>query len=113
VTTTVAYGIPVDDRLAERLAEVWLQQGESWTAMEFGGTSTHPTIAAMCALRADEVVRRAPLSGLVGHPGIQGPLLAALDPMAVGRLGAPSKPLRVGLLERIGWPVGSAELSRT
>ena len=81
--------------------------------MEFGGTAKHPTIAAMCALRADEVVRRAPLSGLVAHPGVQGPLLATLVPTAVGRLGVPSKPLRVGLLERIGWPVGAVELSRT
>ena len=46
-----AYRIPVDDNLAERLAEVWSQSVETWTAIEFSGTSAHPTVSALCAFR--------------------------------------------------------------
>ncbi|MGE2725412.1 type VII secretion protein EccE [Mycolicibacterium pulveris] len=109
-----AYGIPVDERLGERLAEVWSRPTETWTALEFNGTATHPTITAVCAFRTAEPVRGTPVSGLVPHPGIQRPLLNALDPRTAERLGTPTDALPAGLLERIDWPVsGSADLSRT
>lgn len=109
-----AYGIPVDERLGERLAEVWSQQGEIWTAIEFAGTAAQPVVAAACAFRTSDVERKAPLSGLTAHRGLQRPLLAALDPKAVGQLGVPSNPVPRGLLKRFGWPAGTrSELSRT
>lgn len=109
-----AYGIPVDDRLAEVLAQVWSRPGETWTAVEFGGIRTHPTVAAVCAFRTEKVVRGTPLPGLRAHPGIQRPLLNALDPRTAERLGVPATPTPSGVLEGIDWRVGSSsELSRT
>lgn len=109
-----AYGIGVDDRLAERLDEVWSRPAETWTALEFAGAPTHLTVTAVCAFRTPQAVRGAPLPGLVAHPGIQRPLLNALDPRTAERLGIPTRPLPAGLLDRIDWPVGSSsDLSRT
>lgn len=109
-----AYGIPVDERLGERLDEVWSHSAETWTAVEFSGSATRPVVAAVCAFRTPDVVRAAPVSGLTDHRGVQQPLLAMLDPKAVGRLPVPAKAVTVDLLARIGWPAGSqAELSRT
>ncbi|MGV0581606.1 type VII secretion protein EccE [Mycolicibacterium elephantis] len=108
-----AYGIPVDDRLGERLSEVWSRPTETWTALEFSGTAAHPTITAVCAFRTPKAARGVPLPGLVAHPGIQRPLLNALDPRTAERLGTPADPLPEGLLERIDWRVGSSsDLSR-
>ncbi len=108
-----AYGIPVDDRLGERLAEVWSRPTETWTALEFSGTATHPTVTAVCAFRTPQAVRGVPLPGLVAHPGIQRPLLNALDPRTAERLGIGTSPLPAGLLQRVDWRVGSSgELSR-
>ncbi|OBB70734.1 type VII secretion protein EccE [Mycobacterium sp. 852014-52144_SCH5372336] len=109
-----AYGIPVDERLGERLDEVWSQSSETWTAVEFSGSAAHPTVAVVCAFRTPDPVRGAPVSGLTPHRGVQGPLLRALDPKAVGRLDVPAKRVAVDLLARIDWPAGyQAELSRT
>lgn len=109
-----AYGIPVDERLGERLDEVWSQSSETWTAVEFSGSAAQPTVAAVCAFRTPEPVRGAPVSGLRPHRGIQRPLLTALDPKAVGTFDVPAKPVAVDLLSRIDWPAGNqAELSRT
>jgi type VII secretion protein EccE len=102
-----AHGIPVDERFAERLAEVWSQQTEKWTAVEFTGTSRHPNIAAVCALRTPEIVRSVAVPGLIAHPGMQRPLLTALDPRTAGCLGVPSSPPPAGLFEHVDWPVGS------
>jgi len=101
-----AYAIPVDDSLAVRLAEVWSQPSETWTALEFGGTSAHPTVRALCAVRTAEPVRGTPIAGLVAQPGVQGLLLAALAPTSDHRLDIPSSPLPQGLLEPAGWLVG-------
>lgn len=101
-----AYGIPVDANLAERLAEVWSQSVETWTALEFGGTSAHPTVSALCAFRTAEAERGTPVAGLTPAPGIQRPLLTALDPASPDRLDIPSAPLPPGLLEPAGWLVG-------
>ncbi|MCT7658770.1 type VII secretion protein EccE [Mycobacterium deserti] len=108
-----AYAMPVDDRIIERLAELRLQPMERWTVLEFSGAATKPTVAAACALRTTEPVRAAPVRGLIAKPGLQGPLLAAMDPTSNAPLGISSSPLPQGLLERIVWPVGSGELSRT
>jgi type VII secretion protein EccE len=101
-----AYGIPVDEQLAERLAEVWSQSAETWTALEFSGTAAHPTVSALCAFRTPEAVRGVPVAGLTAQPGSQGPLLAALAPTSDDRLGIPSAPLPPGLLAPAGWLVG-------
>nr|WP_194946012.1 type VII secretion protein EccE [Mycolicibacterium malmesburyense]CRL73531.1 type VII secretion protein EccE [Mycolicibacterium malmesburyense] len=109
-----AHGIPVDERLGERLDEVRSQQTETWTALEFSGSVARPVVAAVCAFRTPDVVRGAPVSGLTGHRGVQRPLLTALDPKASGRLDVPGKAVASDLLARIDWPAGSqAELSRT
>ncbi|RAV18138.1 type VII secretion protein EccE [Mycolicibacterium sp. GF69] len=109
-----AFGIPVDDKLGERLDEVRSKSAEVWTAIEFSGSAAHPVVTAVCAFRTPEVVRSAPVSGLTAQRGVQRPLLTALDPKAVGRLDVAGKPVPPGLLERIDWPAGSQpELSRT
>jgi type VII secretion protein EccE len=105
-----AYAIPVDDGLRERLAEVWAQPTETWTAIEFSGTSAHPEVRALCVFRTTEAVRRIPVSGLVAQRGIQRPLLTALAPGSTDRLGIPAAPLPTGLLEPDGWPVGGRSL---
>jgi type VII secretion protein EccE len=101
-----AYGIPVDDNLPNRLAELWSQPTPTWTALEFGGTSAQPTVRALCAIRTAEPVRGAPVAGLKVQPGVQGPLLTALAPGSAHRLDIPSSPLPQGLLEPTGWLVG-------
>jgi type VII secretion protein EccE len=109
-----AYGIAVDEKLGQRLDEVWSQPTETWTAVEFSGSAAHPTVAVACAFRTPDVVRGAPVPGLTAQRGVQRPLLRALDPKAVGRLNVPAKPVSLALLEQIGWPAGSqAEFSRT
>lgn len=105
-----AYAIPVGDGLRERLAEVWAQPTETWTAIEFSGTSAHPEVRALCAFRTAEAVRGIPVPGLVPQRGIQRPLLTALAPGSTDRLGIPGAPLPTGLLEPDGWPVGGRPL---
>jgi type VII secretion protein EccE len=101
-----AYGMTVDESLAVRLAEMWSQPTETWTAIEFGGTSAHPTVRALCAVRTAEPVRGKPVAGLTAQPGIQGPLLTALAPTSADRLEIPSSPLPQRLLEPARWLVG-------
>lgn len=101
-----AYGIPVDDALPDRLAELWSQPTETWTVLEFGGTSAQPRVRALCAIRTAEPVRGTPMAGLTAQPGIQGLLLTALAPGSAERLDIPSSPLPQGLLEPAGWMVG-------
>lgn len=101
-----AYGIRVDDRLGERLAEVSAQPTETWVTVEFSGTPTHPAVSAACAFRTAEAVKAVPLDGLVAHRGRQRPLLDALDPTSAGPLGIPAVPLPDGFLDRISWRVG-------
>lgn len=103
--TVAAYGIRVDSGFGERLAQVWAQPVETWTALEFSGTAERPTVAAACAFRTPEPVRGVPVPGLVGQPGAHRPLLAAMDPRTVGRLGVASVPLHDGLLDQLDWLV--------
>ncbi|MGV0790641.1 type VII secretion protein EccE [Mycolicibacterium sp. XJ1819] len=108
------FGIPVDHRYSERLDDVRAQPVETWTAVEFGGTATQPTVASVCALRTPELVRSAPVRGLVRHAGVQGLLVTALDPQSDEPLGVPYVALSGQLVERVDWPAGSAaEISRT
>jgi type VII secretion protein EccE len=107
-----AYGIPVDENLAQRLAEIWSQATETWTTLEFGGTAAHPTVAAACALRSAEPVRGVPVSGLMALRGVQRPVLTAMEPCAVDGLDVPKAPMTN--LDRLDWPGGSTnDLSRT
>lgn len=109
-----AYGIPVDERLGERLDEVRSQSTETWTAVEFSGSPTQPIVAAACAFRTADLVRGAPVPGLTAQRGVQMPMLTALAPEAVDRLRVPGRVVAPELLARIDWPAGSqAELSRT
>lgn len=103
-----AYGLRVDDRLGERLAEVSAQPTETWVTLEFSGTAARPAISATCAIRTAEPVKAVPLAGLVAHRGLQRPLLDALDPTSAGSLGIPAVPLPDGFLDRISWRVGSS-----
>lgn len=105
-----AYAIRVDEGLAQRLAEVRSQPMETWTALEFSGTSAHPTISALCAVRTAEAVRGTPVAGLVLQPGVQRPLLTALAPASADRLDIPVSALPPGLLEPAGWLVGGLSL---
>jgi type VII secretion protein EccE len=107
------YGIAIDERLGERLAEVWSRPTETWTALEFSGTSTRPTVAAVCAVRTAEPTNGKPLPGLVAQPGVQRPILDALDPRNAGRFEVPSSPLPPGLLTRFSWPASRALATRT
>jgi type VII secretion protein EccE len=109
-----AYGVAVDERVADRLAEIWAQPSETWTALEFSGTASEPTVAALCALRSTEAARRVPLPGLITYKGGQGPLVSALAPGAPGCLGIATTPLVPDVLDRLTWPVGdAADFSRT
>ena len=102
-----AYAIPVDERLPERLAEVWSQrQTGTWTALEFTGTLAHPRVVALAAVRTDGVPSTSPVSGLTAQNGCHRPLLTALDPRSVERLDIEPAPLRDGVLDRVAWPVG-------
>jgi type VII secretion protein EccE len=76
-----AYRIPVDERLGDRLAEVWsLTARETWTALEWGGTANVSTVAVVCAFRTDDAPVKPPLPGLQVQRGLQIPLLMAMDP---------------------------------
>jgi type VII secretion protein EccE len=105
-----AYAIRIEEGLAERLVEVWSQPTETWTALEFTGTSAHPTVSALCAFRTAEAVRGAPVAGLVVQPGVQRPLLTALAPTSTARLDIPDAPLSPELMAPAGWPVGGRSL---
>jgi hypothetical protein len=82
--------VPVDERLGDRLAEVWSHTAwETWTALEFGGTANAPTVAAVCT---HEAPTKHPLPGLQIPRSLQRPLLMALDPRSVDRLDADAGP---------------------
>lgn len=108
-----AYGIPVDERLSDRLAEVWSHATrETWTALEFSGTANQPTVVAVCALRIDEAPAGPPPAGLRVLRGLQRTLLTALDPRSVDLLEADGAAVRLpnGLLDDIVWPVESIKM---
>jgi type VII secretion protein EccE len=106
-----AYAVRVDDAFADRLADIWSQPTvQKWTAVEFSGTSTHPIVSALCAVRSAEAPSAVPVAGLVPQPGMQRPLLRALAPASTDRLNIPTVPVPPGLLESAGWPVGGRSL---
>lgn len=105
----VAYEIPVDDHLGDRLAHVWSYTNRgTWSALEFRGSATSLTVSAVCAVRSDEAPGAVPVPGLRVLDGRQKPLLTALDPRSVEPLDVPAVPLPAGLLRRIVWPAGAA-----
>jgi type VII secretion protein EccE len=111
-----AYRIPVDERLGDRLAEVWsLAARETWTALEFSITAKMPTVAAVCAFRTDDAPVKPPLPGLQAQRGLQRPLLTALDPRSTDRLGVETAASQAATLEhvvhRICWPTGFVNLT--
>jgi type VII secretion protein EccE len=109
-----AYRIPIDERLGDRLAEVWsLAARETWTALELGGTANAPTVAVGCAFRTDEAPAKAPLPGLQVQRGLQRPLLMALDPRSIDLLEANAAPLSDGVLDHLEWQVSIANLLLT
>lgn len=108
-----AYGIRVDDRLGERLAEASALPTETWVTLEFSGTAARPSVAAACAVRTADPVTGVPLDGLVAHRGVQRALLTALAPASAGRMGVTEVPLPEGLLERVSWRVGSSTSAPT
>ncbi|MGH3674830.1 MAG: type VII secretion protein EccE [Mycobacterium sp.] len=83
-----AYRVAADDSLDQTLSAVRSHESrEIWTALEFSGTATKPTVVAGCAIRTDERPASAPLPGLTPQRGRQRPALEALHPLSVQRLG--------------------------
>lgn len=104
-----AYRIPVDERLGDRLAEVWsLSARETWTALELSGSANAPTVAVVCAFRTDDAPAKAPPPGLQIQRGLQRSLLMALDPRSVDRLELSAVPLPTGVLDHVEWRVSMA-----
>lgn len=103
--------ITVDGHLADRLGQVWGHTpNETWTALEFSGTASHPTVTAVAAFRSDTAAGGAPLDGVVLLRGRQGPVLRALDPRSVERLGTGTTPVADGPLGQLVWRAGSTDL---
>jgi type VII secretion protein EccE len=81
------YSIPADDELAQTLSEIrTAASSEVWTALELTGTPTRPEVAALCAIRTDELPAAAPVAKLVQLRGRQRATLASLHPEASERL---------------------------
>lgn len=92
------------EALPDSLAD--LRSGsELWTVLEFSGAPADPVLAAACAVRTSEQPATAAVAGLVAAPGLQRPLLEAMDPQSVHRLPITPSELPVGLT----WPVGVDE----
>lgn len=92
------------DALPASLAEL-RSDSELWTVLEFSGTPAHPVLTAACAVRTTERPASAAVAGLVAAPGLQRPLLAAMNPQSVGRLPGTPAAVPAGLT----WSVGAAE----
>jgi type VII secretion protein EccE len=85
-----AYDVKVDDRLANTLAEIRaLPSQDTWTALEFTGVATKPSVSAVCALRTTErPAAAAPIPALQPLRGRHRAALTALDPLSTERLHA-------------------------
>jgi type VII secretion protein EccE len=98
------YAIAVDEHVVDRLASVWAHPSQAtWLALEFSGTATHPTVSAAVAFRGDAASASDGLAGVVPIRGGQRPVLTALDPRSVERLGTPLSALTSGLLDGVTW----------
>ena len=103
------HAITVDERLAERLVAVWAHTApETWTSLEFSGTAARPTVTAVAAIRAAASGVEG-LDGVVAIAGGQRPVLDALDPRSLDRLGIHPVPLTDGLLDGLRWQVSSTK----
>jgi type VII secretion protein EccE len=92
------------DALPDSLAEL-RSASELWTVIEFSGAAAGPVISAACAVRTVERPATAAVTGLVSAPGLQGPLLAAMNPQSVRRLPITGTQVPAGLT----WSVGAGE----
>jgi type VII secretion protein EccE len=101
-----AYGLAVDNNLAERLAQVpALGSAETWTALEFTKVGGRAAVSAVCAVRSDDKPRAAvPIPGLTLLAGRQRPAIAALNPLSVERLEGKGVAFSAELLDQIHWP---------
>lgn len=83
-----AYRVKADDRLAATLDDIRsLPFAETWTALEYTGTATHPKVSAACALRSDErPAAKPPIQTLTPLSGRHRAALAALNPLSTERL---------------------------
>ncbi|MET0896446.1 MAG: type VII secretion protein EccE [Mycobacterium sp.] len=82
------YSISADDELTQTLGEIrTTASSEVWTALELTGTPTRPVMAAVCAIRTDELPTAAPVAKLSPLRGRQRVTLASLHPEATERLG--------------------------
>ncbi|MDH6243295.1 type VII secretion protein EccE [Mycobacterium sp. OTB74] len=90
-----AYGLPVDQRLANCLAEL-ASNTERWSVLEFSREAATSVISAACAVRT--ATAPAALSGLVCQPGRQRPLMQAMAPASPGGLGTPTTAVTAALL---------------
>jgi type VII secretion protein EccE len=78
------YSVPVDDRLADTLAEIRaVDAAEVWTALELTGDPVRPDVAAVCAIRTEERPDSPPVAALQPLRGRQRVMLAALHPESV------------------------------
>jgi type VII secretion protein EccE len=85
-----AYDVKVDSRLAVTLSEIRsVPSQDTWTALEFTGTATKPTISAVCALRTSQrPATAAPIPALTPLTGRHRAAVAALNPLSTERLRA-------------------------
>ncbi|MFN3006777.1 type VII secretion protein EccE [Mycolicibacterium wolinskyi] len=97
-----AYRVAVNDNLDQTLAAISaLPSEETWTALEFTGSPTHPLLTVGCAIRtADRPAAKAPLTGLTAARGTHRPALAALNPLSTHRLEGNPTALPKALLSR-------------
>jgi type VII secretion protein EccE len=101
-----AYGLPTASGLSDGLA-AQPSASEIWTVLEFSSDTRHSVVAAACAVRT-EAAPDVPAAGLVSLRGRQRPVLAAMDPLSVQRLGTPVTELSAELLARLSWPLAAA-----
>ncbi|WP_199255129.1 type VII secretion protein EccE [Mycolicibacterium mengxianglii] len=81
------YAVPAGDSLAETLDEVrTASSSEVWTVVELSGMPTRPDVAAVCAIRTDELPDAAPVPNLRPLRGQQRRTLATLHPESTARL---------------------------
>ncbi len=100
-----AYQVRADAELPDTLAAIRSHQArETWTALEFAGSSQRRTLAACCAFRTEgRPDRSAAVPSLTPQRGQHRVALTALDSLSARRLPGHTD-LPAGLLERLRWP---------
>lgn len=81
------YAVTTDGDFAATLSDIRVAAStEVWTAVELTGSPARPAVAAVCAIRTDEVPSAVPLPALRPLRGRQRIALAALHPETTERL---------------------------